>query len=64
LFKAFHRGNNVGTRPGTGLGLLLVKRCADLHGGDVRVDSRTGEGTTVTVTLPAFGINYEKDTGH
>ena len=29
LFKAFHRGSNVGTRPGTGLGLLLVKRCAD-----------------------------------
>src|SRR6185503_10655227 len=25
LFKAFHRGSNVGTRPGTGLGLLLVK---------------------------------------
>src|SRR5205807_3246937 len=30
LFKAFHRGANVGTRPGTGLGLLLVKRCAEL----------------------------------
>ena len=26
LFKAFHRGGNVGNRPGTGLGLLLVKR--------------------------------------
>src|SRR6202000_2409545 len=33
LFQAFHRGSNVGTRPGTGLGLLLVKRCAELHGG-------------------------------
>src|SRR5205814_2403442 len=55
LFKAFHRGANVGTRPGTGLGLLLVKRCADLHGGKVQVKSNIGEGTTVTVRLPVFG---------
>lgn len=54
LFKAFHRGGNVGTRPGTGLGLLLVKRCADLHGGKVQVNSKIGDGTTVTVRLPVF----------
>jgi len=54
LFKAFHRGANVGTRPGTGLGLLLVKRCAELHGGQIQVCSKIGEGTTVTVRLPFF----------
>ena len=54
LFLAFHRGSNVGTRPGTGLGLLLVKRCVDLHGGKVLLESRLGEGTTVTVRFPAF----------
>jgi PAS domain S-box-containing protein len=64
LFKAFHRGSNVGTRPGTGLGLLLVKRCAELHGGKVQVDSRIGDGTTVTVRLPVFGTSHEKDIGH
>jgi PAS domain S-box-containing protein len=64
LFKAFHRGSNVGTRPGTGLGLLLVKRCAELHGGNVQVNSKVGEGTTVTVRLPVFGTNHEKDTGY
>jgi PAS domain S-box-containing protein len=64
LFKAFHRGGNVGTRPGTGLGLLLVKRCAELHGGTVELNSKIGEGTTVTVKLPVFGMNHEKDTGH
>src|SRR5205085_12320453 len=57
LFKAFHRGGNVGTRPGTGLGLLLVKRCAELHGGNVQVTSRIGKGTTVTVKLPVFKTN-------
>jgi PAS domain S-box-containing protein len=64
LFKAFHRGGNVGTRPGTGLGLLLVKRCTELHGGKVQVNSRTGEGTTVTVNLPVFGKNLEKGNCH
>jgi PAS domain S-box-containing protein len=54
MFKAFHRGSNVGNRPGTGLGLLLVKRCAELHGGQVRVESEVGAGTTVTVRLPVF----------
>jgi PAS domain S-box-containing protein len=64
LFKAFHRGSNVGTRPGTGLGLLLVKRCAELHRGAVQVNSKIGEGTTVTVRLPVFQTNHEKDFGH
>ncbi len=54
LFKAFHRGSNVGSRAGTGLGLLLVKRCAQLHRGRVQVTSKVGEGTTVTVRLPLF----------
>lgn len=64
LFKAFHRGRNVGTRPGTGLGLLLVKRCADLHGGKLQLNSKLGEGTTVTVRLPVFGMNYEENIDH
>jgi len=55
LFKAFHRGSNVGTRPGTGLGLLVVKRCVELHRGTVQLVSELGEGTTVTVRLPVFG---------
>lgn len=54
LFSAFHRAANVGQRPGTGLGLVIVKRCVELHGGSIRLESRIGEGTTVTVRLPVF----------
>jgi PAS domain S-box-containing protein len=54
LFTAFHRGGNVENRPGTGLGLLLVKRCVELHHGNVGIESKVGQGTTVTVRLPVF----------
>lgn len=54
LFNAFHRGRNVGKRPGTGLGLVIVKRCVDLHSGRLDIHSALGEGTTVSVRLPLF----------
>jgi signal transduction histidine kinase len=54
LFTSFTRGSNVGNRPGTGLGLVVVHRCVQLHGGSIAIDSAVGEGTTVTVKLPAF----------
>lgn len=54
LFEAFHRASNVGQRTGTGLGLVIVKRCIDLHGGSIAVDSIEHGGTTVTVTLPLY----------
>ena len=54
LFTAFHRAQNVADRPGTGLGLVIVKRCVDLHGGRIEVQSKPGEGTAVTVKLPVL----------
>ena len=54
LFNAFHRGHNVDDRPGTGLGLVIVKRCVDLHGGKISVETKLGRGTAVTVRLPMF----------
>ena len=52
LFKPFHRGRNVGDLQGTGLGLSVVKKFVDLHGGQISVVSEVGVGTTFTVTLP------------
>ncbi|MCO5730956.1 HAMP domain-containing sensor histidine kinase [Rhizobium sp. SSA_523] len=40
---------------GTGLGLSLVKGLVSLHGGQFAIESRLGEGTVVTVTLPLEG---------
>jgi len=37
---------------GTGLGLSVSHSIVERHGGDLRVDSRPGEGTTFTITLP------------
>ena len=55
LFEAFQRGSNVGHRPGTGLGLVVVKRCLDLHRGRITVESAVGRGTTMRVAVPVFG---------
>ena len=55
LFEAFHRAANVGQTPGTGLGLLIVKRCVDLHRGRIEFVSEEGRGSTFTVYLPLFG---------
>lgn len=42
---------------GTGLGLVIANRIARAHGGTVALESRPGQGTTVTVRLPGAGSN-------
>ena len=53
LFESFHRARNVGNIEGTGLGLTIVKQCAELHGGRVEFESTPGRGSTFVVRLPA-----------
>ncbi|HEY6279129.1 MAG TPA: ATP-binding protein [Streptosporangiaceae bacterium] len=54
LFTRFFRASNAVDRaiPGTGLGLAIVRTIVDNHGGQITVDSREGEGTTVTTRIP------------
>ena len=54
LFAPFSQVRNVLTRglEGTGLGLVMVHRLAELHGGSVAVTSETGRGICFTVWLP------------
>jgi signal transduction histidine kinase len=52
IFETFHRAENVGQIKGTGLGLVIVKRCCELHGGTIAFESEEGAGTTFIVTLP------------
>jgi signal transduction histidine kinase len=53
LYEAFHRAANVGTIPGTGLGLAVLKKAVDTHGGRIECESAPGQGTIFTVTLRA-----------
>ena len=54
VFERFHRieGTQSRTYEGTGIGLAFVQELVRLHGGDVRVDSALGQGSTFTVTIP------------
>jgi len=46
-------GAHARRHPGTGLGLPLARRLVELHGGELHLASTLGEGTTVTLRLPA-----------
>lgn len=61
LFDPFHRAKNVGTIPGTGLGMAIVKKSLDSHGGQITVKSEVGVGTVFTVTLP---LHFSSDVTH
>lgn len=54
VFTRFFRASNAVTAgvQGTGLGLVIVRTILDNHGGALDLQSKVGEGTTVTLTLP------------
>jgi signal transduction histidine kinase len=52
IFERFERAVSAHHYGGFGVGLWLVRRIVEAHGGTIRVDSTTGEGATFTVELP------------
>lgn len=52
VFQPFSRGENVDNIPGTGLGLAVVKKCLEIHGGKISLESELGKGTTFLVAIP------------
>lgn len=53
LFDGFHRAPNALHISGTGLGLAVVKRAAELHGGGIEFTSEIGQGTTFVARIRA-----------
>jgi CheY-like chemotaxis protein/anti-sigma regulatory factor (Ser/Thr protein kinase) len=54
LFEPYNRlGREASNIEGTGIGLVIARRLVELMGGELRVHSRPGEGSTFTVLLPS-----------
>ncbi len=59
LFELFSRARSAPGSEGWGLGLFLVRACAEAHGGKVRVQSDAATGTTFTMELPWDSRPYQ-----
>jgi len=53
IFEPFHRTlTGKATASGAGLGLFVVRTIMEAHGGSVELESKPGQGTTVSVRFP------------
>ncbi len=63
IFDRFHRieGTRSRTYEGSGIGLALVDELVSMHGGEVKVDSQTGRGSTFSVAIPVGRTHLPQD---
>lgn len=56
IFESFFRADNLGDEDpgGMGLGLFICREIVQKHGGNIDVESRVGEGSTLRVRLPLY----------
>jgi signal transduction histidine kinase len=57
VFDVYRQSRNNRSGVGVGLGLSIVKSIVAAHGGDVRVESQPGVGTSFTVSLPISAVD-------
>ncbi|WP_135612095.1 ATP-binding protein [Methanococcoides sp. AM1] len=61
IFESFKQADSSTSKEygGTGLGLTLVKKYVEMHGGNIWVDSEEGLGSTFTFALPSNSDHYD-----
>ncbi len=65
VFESFEQGDGSTARQygGTGLGLSITKQLVELHGGQIWIESKVGQGTEVTFSLPISEAPAENQSG-
>jgi signal transduction histidine kinase len=58
VFERFYRADPSRSAGGAGLGLSIARQIAEAHGGQIRVESTPGKGSTFTLLLPRNGPGY------
>jgi len=61
LFEAYTRGSTQRTIKGVGLGIVIVKKLVEAHGGEIRVTSEPGQGSSFVFTMPRVDAPVPSD---